>query len=1071
MSSDKTSIGSKSDFDADLIEFKDSEDRTTGSYAWGVIDEGIKAKVNIPNAFDKYYKDINESKKSLIKSIYLSSSHRNTIEVLPEFSSKYISNVSKIEYLLSPNSLEIISEKPEDAKKYRHDLSVSSNSLFTDTKNGGLKVDLSRALDSDFSNTLEGKYLFNQTIPDSNGAGSKTVKSAKWDVLADYYNHYKKVNFSSSTYKPSISPDDTIKDSSGNMRKFLPEKEFTNVSTLDGSLLDGSGNRFDPDFHPIAPVITQVIFRVKLNAMRNWGGGVQNTASQNFHHLNFEIVPQFVLWNPYNMTLSSSNYRVHFDPGFSFTIEYSKPEWSPKNRYNFRGSASASSPTNNSIAPSTGSNPERADFYAFFKDSGYLKGFRSFAHYLTNVSLEPGEVKSFGLVDQDTTGTARVHNSQTGWYYGLTSSGQSKVFLFPQDYNDGTFSTNNLANDFGIRGCSMIPTSFISSSGNNMYDGADPWNKKVRIHGLNLYSSDFNEIDDPVAFRMIGRFYLSVLDSNDTSTIENVSTAYTHNADTEPDASLGTVVRLGSSFMYNEGDQSFNYPARTDDLTAGITETWTWDANQKFFPLSIFMNLKTTNGQNGNLPIYGQFNPLAWHFTPSTSSNPSDMWHVDYKNFDDWNNPAWNQPASLTGFARWGSDTDLPGMSTNIAKEIPIRPLQSVSEFMHAEIGFFDTAPLYTIGNSYAPPYSNSASSSTALTSIVYTSGNDVDRFNNEVNTADWSWLYNNSIYDGYFFSTIPNNGNTNYPPFKDLSLSDINTLNYVLPNSRYKFFKSSSESQYLDDLFDAKKTASKMYINGGFNINSTSVNAWKLLLSSVGTNNSLNSVDINSYYDAINRADETLNSSGNLFSRFSNPMGAIANNQDTEDPKNWTGIRELSSSQIENLAVAIVDQVKQRGPFQSISDFVNRRLEASPLGEKGALQAAIDNTINNPSTMGSNSNIAQLWGDANDTGNLLSKTGIGTNSWLLQNDILRAINPVISARSDTFTIRSYGDTKDPNTGETKSRIVCEAVVQRIPRYIDNSQNPHEDNLNTINKKFGRKFQIVDIRWIPIQDI
>ena len=38
-----------------------------------------------------------------------------------------------------------------------------------------------------------------------------------------------------------------------------------------------------------------------------------------------------------------------------------------------------------------------------------------------------------------------------------------------------------------------------------------------------------------------------------------------------------------------------------------------------------------------------------------------------------------------------------------------------------------------------------------------------------------------------------------------------------------------------------------------------------------------------------------------------------------------------------------MVKEVKKRGPFLNMSDFVNRRLQSGEMGVKGALQAAID--------------------------------------------------------------------------------------------------------------------------------
>ena len=1066
-------------FEVEKIPVKDREGNQIGAYAWGVIDEGIKAKVSIPNSFDNYNKDENSSyKKALVDDLLFSFPHRNPIEILPELKEIYESNISRIDSLLSPNSIDFITENKQDQGKYFHDLSVSSRLLFTDTKNGGLKVDLSRALDSDFKDSLQNKYVFQETISDPNAGVTKTIQSVKWDVLADYYNHYKKIEYPSNSYKPEISPDSTVKDSNGNMRKFLPEKEFTHVSTLEGSLLDKDGNRFDPGFHPIAPVVTQVLFRIRLNAMSNWSGSIQGSSSDNFHHLNFEIVPQFVLWNPYNVKLSASNYRIHFDPGFSYTVEYSKPEWAPSQIFNFKGMTHSGAPTytNAEVVPKN-NNSERADFYAFLKENNNLNGFRSLAHYITNVSLEPGEVKSFGLLNIDTTGSTRIHSCQTGWNYGLNNLQTfSRVFLFPNDYSNGNIATNNVADDFGVRGISMIPNSFVSNSGNNMFDGGRPWAEKIRIHGFSLYSSDFPESEDPVAFRMGGRFYLSILDSNDTLSLENNATFLIHDSDTEPEATLGSLVRLGSSFRYNESEgQNFYYPRRADYSMGGITESWEWANNKTYFPLNIFMNLKTTDGLNGDLPIYGQFNPMAWHFTPSTNSGHSDLWHSDFKTDTDWNDiAAWHSPASLTGNPKWGNEIDTPGTDILVAKQVPIQPLRSVGDFMHSEIGIFDSAPLYTVGNSYAPPFSNGSSANNARMSRIYTAGSDSDRFNNEVNTADWSWLYNDALFDKYFFSTIPNKGNTAYPPFKEVRHEDIESDQIVLPNSRFEFFKSSndSESDYMENLNHSEQVASRMFVNGGFNINSTSQTAWKILLSSINKNSKIDKIKDKKYYNASNGNLNLLNNSSPKIPRFGNPMGPeIQSVSNTNDPSSWNGFRTFTSSEINQLADEIVSQIKRRGPFQSISDFVNRRLEANALGSSGALQSAMDSVVNNVSNMGNNTNLTKLWNSNSNSQNLLPKTGIGNNSWLLQNDLLRIISPVISARSDTFTIRSYGESKDSTSGEIKSHIICEAVVQRIPEYMDSSNRPYDINLSAINKTMGRKFQIVSVRWLSSSEI
>jgi hypothetical protein len=67
---------------------------------------------------------------------------------------------------------------------------------------------------------------------------------------------------------------------------------------------------------------------------------------------------------------------------------------------------------------------------------------------------------------------------------------------------------------------------------------------------------------------------------------------------------------------------------------------------------------------------------------------------------------------------------------------------------------------------------------------------------------------------------------------------------------------------------------------------------------------------------------------------------------------KPFGSVRLLSDDEIKELAQYIVAEVKLRGPFLSMSDFLNRRLivtsgDSQNLGLYGALQAAIEKSPN----------------------------------------------------------------------------------------------------------------------------
>ena len=86
---------------------------------------------------------------------------------------------------------------------------------------------------------------------------------------------------------------------------------------------------------------------------------------------------------------------------------------------------------------------------------------------------------------------------------------------------------------------------------------------------------------------------------------------------------------------------------------------------------------------------------------------------------------------------------------------------------------------------------------------------------------------------------------------------------------------------------------------------------------------------------------------------------------------------------------------------------------------------------------------------------------------------MLSALGATLSARSDTFTIRTYGDSVNPATGDITGRAWCEAVVQRIPDYVDPIANVPTSTpaANSTNEKFGRRFQIVSFRWLSPDDV
>lgn len=316
----------------------------------------------------------------------------------------------------------------------------------------------------------------------------------------------------------------------------------------------------------------------------------------------------------------------------------------------------------------------------------------------------------------------------------------------------------------------------------------------------------------------------------------------------------------------------------------------------------------------------------------------------------------------------------------------------------------------------------------------------------------DLSFEANQNLWDRYFLST-------GSPSEKERFATD--PVKNPLPNARMKPARPSPDADKLKDFHQA---ASALMIDGAFNVNSTRVEAWKALLASTRLSG--------------------ISSGKNVpFSRVLNPPdGAWTNGDPADSDTVWSGRRELTPDEIHQLATAITNEVKLRGPFISLADFVNRRLAEDETGRMGALQAAIGKAGLNSSLTAEHplDNKASL-PDYKHPDNISDATRMeqmlkpdckawGAPAYLTQADILQTLGPVLSARSDSFIIRTYGDSVDAS-GKVTARAWCEAVVQRVPDPIEPDETGINSKLNGKDKDFGRSFIITSFRWLSPQEI
>ena len=428
------------------------------------------------------------------------------------------------------------------------------------------------------------------------------------------------------------------------------------------------------------------------------------------------------------------------------------------------------------------------------------------------------------------------------------------------------------------------------------------------------------------------------------------------------------------------------------------------------------------------------------------------------------------------------SNSSGSGMTHLVFFEAPRAPLLSLAAFQHADFAGTSYSTANQFANSWASTYLKREKVAELFpTETVSIPGAAAQYVRADMPVYDYSYLANETLWDAFFFSgaaPMLQPGTTTGNPTvwdKDIAVvkEDYKTTlekciedpaSNPLRNPRMRFLTGNVPAETLkSDLLSPQgclQIAAHLQVDGAFNINSTSEKAWTAFLSGMR--------DV--AFDVIDNPKTAAKTINKAAATGNTPYPRVRNPAGTENNR-WLGFRSLTDAQVADLAKKLVLQIKKRGPFLSLGEFVNRRIDTSALGLKGAIQTAIDDAAVNKAALYDTFDTAgyPVDGKANI---VPSNTGVGIPGYLTQADVLQSIAPVMTVRSDTFTIRGYGEAKDA-AGKVLATAWCEAVVQRTPEFVDTSNPAHTAmaSLNPMNLLFGRRFSMVSFRYLTQSEV
>lgn len=1021
-----------------------SQASNKGRYAWWIGDEGTKARVDVAKP-----KVTPSSDRERLA--WSQSPLESALGKMGDGWSKFAPDgtIDKTA-LISMQTTSLAAENKALATEYFNDVTTGGHGLPVNVTKGGMKADLSLIFDKsqvskkfgelycgatpstfawngvpiyNFATKTPAKYYLSDAISKS----GRLETGPNWGNLWNYATLWQSV---AGQQMPMVGAYPLV-ETDLRYKNWLP---YTNHDQGDFRRDVQQSNS------PVAPVVS--FFQIGFRLNSELAPPTTPPSSTVFYKAQVGIQPVLGLWNPYNVAIKAATYRFDWALYPYLRFNYAKPSGN--------GTFSDGRLTRLWLRE------EWTSGGGVIPTPGDGAGGKWLQLETPSIDLQPGEFRLFSVVDRINIRAGQVYSLKPGW---------SEKGAFIVDLKDDSGNTR------------LVPAGYRAWFGDIVLQDTQSGEIRSKFPSLDLKS--------------VSSTWFTLKSGNNVLLRSNEIWNGGSDPSVATEFKVPEPVISGSSGGLDTSKTTYLIDDLAGDKVTPNIATWS------FF-------LRTTNQIEGpdqaqRMRGWVDSNPRAmvtnslWDGSKVSGTGERTGWHTTSQFIGAWNPPgkpkvvgdgrggnrgllceggsAVSEPEVNRAGGRYqgfgGASNTLAGGRTNvIVYDVPRSPLVSIGQFQHAQLSRYNFEPGFVVGNSYANPRIPLASTSNANFSGL-----------NGMTVTDISYDLNKRLWDGYFFSTLGLDyvGGTGASFDKFFDLRKLAAGASPLPNPRMIFAPLPGDVSFdkiLSDNADRAPEAisSRILVKGAFNVNSTSRTAWKAVLASMGTSQL-------PVLNAQTGAASWQESGGIRFNRFSHVLtnGAYEKGGPGDDDPFWQGWRKLSDTELDQLAGEIVKEVKDRGPFRSMAEFVNRNPGAGNVQHqrKGALQAALDRTINAglPTSVGKAA--SQPPGNQFSAAVSDESSSVGSASYLMQGDVLQSLAPVLQVRSDYFRIRTCGEALDGN-GKVIARAWCEAYVQRTAEYVDSRDQAYRtpDELSSsVNKFFGRRYLIHSFRWLSHSEI